>query len=387
MSYQNRLKALALGTCLIGGTAFAGASEAQNLRYALGFPPGSDAAKGAEIYADTVNELTNGELNVRVFPLSLLNFAETSGGLRDGIADIGYLLAPYFPSEYPHYNMIAEASMVQTLLDTDSATATMAYVGAMTEYAFTRCPECLEDFKQQNQIFTGSQASSPYILHCADEPVTSLSDIRGKRLRVAGAHWSRWSQHVGASPVTLSANELYESLSQGVVDCVVVSLPELTNLQFIDAVDHITKLVPGGSFAGTAATNFNRDSWQSLSESHREAALRAGAVSTAYIPFTYVRRDAEVLDLARDRGIEVHEPDADLIEATEKFIRQDIETMASHYADNHGVQRGEEILTEFRELLDRWVQLVEGIDNYEALAELYWEEAFSKVDVSSYGMD
>lgn len=386
MTHAIRLKALALGISLVGATAFAGASEAQQLRYALGFPPGSDAAKGAEIYADKVGELTNGEVNVRVFPLSLLNFAETSGGLRDGIADIGYLLAPYFPSEYPHYNMIAEASMVQTLLDTDSATATMAYVGAMTEYVFTRCPECLEDFKQQNQVFTGSQASSPYILHCT-EPVTSLADIRGKRLRVAGAHWSRWSQHVGASPVTLSANELYESLSQGVVDCVVVSLPELTNLQFIDAVSHITTLVPGGSFAGTGATNFNRNSWQSLSEGHREALLRAGAVSTAYVPFTYVRRDAEVLELARERGIRIHEPDADLVEATEEFIRQDVETMADYYAENRGVARGDEILAEFRELLDRWVELVGDIDSYEALADLYWEEAFSKVDASSYGMN
>lgn len=60
--------------------------------------------------------VSDGELTVKVYPLSLLNFAETSASVRDGIADIAYPLAPYFPSEYPHFNMIAGASVMLNLM-------------------------------------------------------------------------------------------------------------------------------------------------------------------------------------------------------------------------------------------------------------------------------
>lgn len=41
---------------------------------------------------------------------------------------------------------------------------------------------------------------------------------------------------------------------------------------------------------------------------------------------------------------------------------------------------------EFRPVLERWVDLVQGIDSAEALADRYWEEVYSKVDVSQYGL-
>ncbi len=41
---------------------------------------------------------------------------------------------------------------------------------------------------------------------------------------------------------------------------------------------------------------------------------------------------------------------------------------------------------EFLPILERWVDLVQGIDSAEALADRYWEEVYSKVDVSQYGL-
>ncbi|MEQ9509790.1 MAG: hypothetical protein RLN92_12135 [Alloalcanivorax xenomutans] len=41
---------------------------------------------------------------------------------------------------------------------------------------------------------------------------------------------------------------------------------------------------------------------------------------------------------------------------------------------------------EFRPILERWVDLVQGIDSAEALADRYWEAVYSKVDVSRYGL-
>ncbi len=64
-----------LATVLSAGL-IAGQAQARQLTYAMGFPPKSDSDIAGQNFAKTVEELTNGELTVKVFPLSLLNFAE-----------------------------------------------------------------------------------------------------------------------------------------------------------------------------------------------------------------------------------------------------------------------------------------------------------------------
>ncbi|MBA1148191.1 C4-dicarboxylate TRAP transporter substrate-binding protein [Ectothiorhodospiraceae bacterium WFHF3C12] len=386
MKYTRSFLRVALSGLIGAGALLGSAASAEELRYAMGMPPGSISAQIGEDYAEAVKEYSDGEVTVKVYPLSLLNFAETSAGVRDGIADIGYLLAPYFPSEYPHFNMIAEASMVLTLMGEEvRGREGMAYVGAMSEFVFFDCPECNQDFADQNQVFTGSTGSSPYILQCT-EPVTTIEDVKGKRLRVGAASWSRWAEDIGAVPVTMSANEMLEALDQGVVDCIVLSVPEIRNFGLGDTVTDITRVVPGGIFAGTAVTNFNRDTWQSLNDNERAALLRAGAITSAATPWEYHKRHETILAEMEQEGAEVHDPDPALVEEIRAFTREDMETIAENYSDKHGVERGEEMIARFRELLDKWVGLVQDVDSRQELVDLYWEEIFSRVDPATHGM-
>ncbi|WP_339799428.1 C4-dicarboxylate TRAP transporter substrate-binding protein [uncultured Marinobacter sp.] len=376
-----------LSAALVAGCLGSTSVSAETLRYALGYPPGSDSAKAAEHYADMVKEYSNGELNVRVYPLSLLNFAETSAGLRDGITDIGYLLSPYFPAEYPHTNLLAEAAMQTQLLDESvQGKEGPAYVGALLEYIFFHCDGCNNEFKAQNQVFTGMASSSNYMLNC-NTPVTSVADLRGKRLRAAGSQWSRWATGFGATPVTLSGNDAMEALSQGVVDCVLISAPDLENLGIIEATTNITTDMPGGVFAGAPIANTNMDTWRRLSDDQRRAMLQASAHISAEIPFVYHAREADVLERASsEMGIKLHKAEPDLVNATREFVRGDMTVIAQYYKDRHGVQNGVEMLEEFRPILEKWVGLVQDVDSKEALAEVYWTEVLSKVDPSKHGL-
>lgn len=375
------LAAALCGTAVIGTTA-----EARPLRFAIGHPPNSDSHKAGQVYAEALKEYSGGALTARVFPLSLLSAAETSAGVRDGIADIGFLLTPYFPAEYPHTNLIADSSMLLRLLDGNiRGKENMAYVGAMAEYMFFHCPECNAEFGRQNQVFTGNAASSSYGLHCT-VPVKSEADLRGKRMRASGSQWSRWAAYVGATPVTISVNESLEALSQGVIDCDINSAPELINFGLIDAVKHTTMGVPAGIFAGVAGTNVNADTWRKLGTEERRALLRAGAVFAAEATYNYRQREEEALAAAKKKGIGLHEPDAALVEKTQAFIESDLKTIAAHYAKTYGVKDGEQRLAAFQQILQRWIELVQPVESREALAELYWTEVFSKVDPDKHGM-
>lgn len=361
-----------------------GAASADTLTYATGFPPGSDAALAADTYAAAMQKYSDGALEVKVFPMSLLSFAETSAGLRDGMADIGWVATAYFPAEYPHINLLAELSLLTAKDDVEGHEG-LAYAGAMAEYVFGGCDGCRAEFATQNQVFTGASSSTPYGLQCT-EPVTSLSQMQGKRLRVAGSQWSRWAEAVGATAVSLPLNEVYEGLSQGVIDCVITSAPEITNMGLVDVVKAIDMSTPGGVYAANGPVNMNAQTWAGLDDAGREAVLRAGAAFAADVSWRYEEGAERGLTAARENGIELTQADEDLAQATSDFIEADMQTIAAFYASTYGIANAEEIVAEFRPILEKWIGLTADVTSAAELEEIYWTEVYSGVDKSSYGL-
>lgn len=363
----------------------AGQVEAKPLKYAIGHPPSSFIVQAGEKYAEALEQYSDGELSVKIYALSLLNMAETSAGLRDGMTDIGFVLTPYFPAEYPHNNILTESSMLLRLLgDKVVGKEGLAFMGALAEFTFMHCPECHEEFKAQNQVYTGHTGGSSYGLLC-NKPVRTEAELKGKRMRAGAANWSRWAKHMDTNPISMTGNEMYEALSQGVVDCIILSAPEIHNFGLMDVITDITMAVPGGIFT-TAGTNVNADVWQKLSADQRRMMLRAASVMAAQGPWIYHQKEQEILDLAKEKGVNFHDADPELIAKSERFIEQDMQTMADYYAKNHNVKNGEEMMATFRPILEKWADLIQDIGSPEALADLYWEEVYSKVDVNKLGM-
>ena len=68
-----------------------------------------------------------------------------------------------------------------------------------------------------------------------------------------------------------------------------------------------------------------------------------------------------------------------------EFIANDVKNVATVYKDRFGLENGTQAADKLRELLGRWTELTAGIETADALTELYWNEIYSKIDVSSYG--
>ncbi|ASK35634.1 C4-dicarboxylate TRAP transporter substrate-binding protein [Alloalcanivorax mobilis] len=359
--------------------------DARTISYATGYPPNSIGANAAATYAKTLEKMSDGELKAKVYPMSLLSFSETSPGIRDGMADSGFVLFSYYPSEFPNTNLVSELTMLLERQDIPDSKAGLAYMGAMAEYLFNQCPECVSEFAAQNQVFAGASASAPYMLICNDK-VTNLAQIKGKRLRSAGPQWARWAQAVGAAPVTISVSDSYEALGQGVLDCSISSSVDLDIFKLKEVAEHVTTGAPGGVFGGTGVNQINREVWQSLKPEQRKTLLHASAVLGAVISWDYQVGASHELEVAGDSDIEVHAASEDLRQATLKFIDQDIQTIADNYAKRYGIKRADEMVKTFEATLSKWVKLVADVDNPEQLAELYWRETYSKVDVNRYGL-
>lgn len=370
----------ALGLGLLSSSAMA-----RELNYAVGLGSNSAPVLAAQDYAAGVMEMSDGDLTIKVFSLELLSLAEMSPGLRDGLTDIGYVVMPYFTSEYAHMNFLAELSMLQTILPSNGKQG-LAFAGAMSEYIAFKCPECMDEISAQNQVYMGNVSTPPYLLLCNTE-ITTLDDLKGKRLRVATPGNKRLAEHFGAVGVQIPVAEAYEALSQGVIDCTMSSAPELTNFRLIEVVSSITKGLPGNVFGASGGGNINRDVWHSLSDDERIVLLRQAASLNAGITWRYhVAAETDMAN-ALDLGKTVIEPDAAVLAAATAFVREDMQLVASLFRENYNIQNAGQMKDEFTKVLSHWSDLVANIDSQEALGELYWSEIFSKLDPATYSMD
>ena len=89
------------------------ALHAETLRYAIGFPPGGAVTDGIAEFNEKLQAET--DMALKVYELSLLDLKETPPGVRDGLADAGYVLTPYYPAEFSESNLPANMSMLATV--------------------------------------------------------------------------------------------------------------------------------------------------------------------------------------------------------------------------------------------------------------------------------
>lgn len=381
---KQSVKAIVTGIALAGMTG-AHVASAEQLRFATGSPQNTLGTKGMDAFVEAVEDRSGGDISVKGYAQSLLSFMETPAGLRDGMADLGHVLTPYFPSDFPNTIMLTEMTMAPELASADARTAMFAYTGAVADYVINSCPECVQEHLDRNQIFLNMVSTSPYGLFC-NGAVTASADIEGKRIRIGGPQWARWVETLGGSPVSIPVNETYEGLSQGVVDCTAHNLSDLLNFKFIEVVTDVTMGVPGGTFGGVG-TNINADTWRSLSDQHREAVLYGAARAAAETVILYYEDHVQALrQIDQSDSVTLHEPEKELVEQTRAFIEQDLNTVAAHYQERFGIEDAPEKMAAFRKSLADWVEKVEGVETRETLTELYWNEVFSMVDSSSYGL-
>lgn len=380
---KNLHKTLVAATACTLAIAAGGPSLATDLRYAHGFSPNSTGAKGAIVAAEYLAKITNGEMTMETFAQSLLAFPEMSGGVRDGIADAGFVLLPYFPAEYRNTTLLADLNMVLTLEDTGDRGG-LAWTGALTEYIITQCEDCQVEVKKQNQVYT-SNSAVVYNMLCS-RPVHTEADLKGLRIRAPSGNWSRWVENFGGVPVALPFSEMYDGMSQGIIECAVAPITELVDMGLMDEVTSVMTDVPGGAFGGSAMFNINLDVWRAMTADERESFMKASSYGSAMLSWQYRTNNEAARKKAIEAGIDVHKADGPLYDRTVAWIRDDIASVAGLYTENYGLQNTQEKADAFLAVFKKWAKLVQDVDSGEALADLIWQEVGSKINYETYGL-
>ena len=372
---------MTIRTTLMGAAAIAAlgaAAQAETVRIVVGVPDGSAAHYGVEAFAEDLAERTGGELDVRVFPPSLLDLRQTFGGIRDGIVDGGYMVLNFFPSELPEAQLPIEMAML--------GRNPYAMAGAMSEYILT-CEACIAERLAANMVPLGNASTGAYAI-IGTAPMTTEDEIEGKKLRAAGGPWARWAAGLSAVGVSLSGNEIFEAVSQGTIDGAMNAPSELTSIRLIDVATDVTTDMPGGTVHGLDLMSVNRDFWRGLTDAQRRAYMDAAALANAAATWKFADDVASNLEMAREEGITVSEASEEAKATSEQVIEDDLGSIAEIARDTHGIEEAEEKIARFRELVAKWEGLL-PLDRAwtpEEIAEIYRAEIFSALDESAFGL-
>lgn len=363
-----------LATLALAGTMTLGLMPAQAdmIRATSGFGPAHVLA--TDVYPEfsaRLSEFTDGEWEIRDTPSGLVAPNEMSAALRDGVTEMGTLLMPYFPAEFPEAALPSELSVL--------GSNNLVISSAVTEYIAT-CDECLAEFRQNGQVYLGTDATPPYNL-LTTKPVRSVEDLKGLRIRTGAPIYANFVAELGGEATPIPSSELFESLSQGVIDGTFSGNHEIIANRLGDVVKYVTQ-TEEGVFNGAADATLSQLLWFRMSPEVREAMARAAQYGTVKGLYAFLR-DAEK---ARDvDDIEFIAMDDSLKAAKEAFNEAHV-ARAAEILEGRGVTNAQAKVDRYKALIEKWEGLVTPGMPYEELAELRYQEIFAGKDMNQYGM-
>lgn len=321
--------------------------------------------------AARLRAFTDGRWDLQDTPSGLVAPNEMSSGLRDGVTEMGTLLMPYFPAEFPEAALPSELSIV--------GSNSQAISSAVTEYVAT-CTECQAEFTRNGQVYLGTDATPPYNL-LTTKPVRSVDDLKGLRIRTGAPIYASFIAEMGGQATQIPSSQLFESLSQGVIDGTFSGNHEIIANRLGDVVSYVTE-IQEGVFNGAADATVSNLLWMRMSVEDREALARASQFGTTKGTDAFVRDAAAARDV---EGIEFIAMD-DSIAAAKKTFNDAHLAKAAEILTERGVTDAQAKIDRYIALVEKWETLITDDMSYEDIAELRYTEIFSKIDMSQYGM-
>ncbi len=252
----------ALAASALALTLTAGPLAAETvLRYSQWLPPTHQLRVNViDPYLESWAEVTDGAVRVEPTPAIVGTLAGQFDTVLDGIVDIVFILHGVTPGRLD-LQQVGELPFLGNSAEATSVAYWRTYQEQLSRYGEF-------DGVVPLAVFT----HGPGAIYLNSGIMTALDDLRGKRLRVGSEAVGRSVSALGGVPVQTPLNEIYEVLSTGVVDGVLMNLEAAQSFNLIDVLPDASQ-IPGGIYNLTMSILINEDSWNALAPEHREAIM------------------------------------------------------------------------------------------------------------------
>ncbi|MBF8999016.1 MULTISPECIES: TRAP transporter substrate-binding protein [Vibrio] len=170
--------------------------------------------------------------------------------LGDGVFDVGMTVADYAVSDAPALEAL-DVPLIATTVD--EAHKVVDAARPMVEEVFK---------KTFNSKVLAIVPYPPQVIFCKT-PVSSLADLKGKKIRASGRMTANFLEALGAQSVNIAFGEVPGALQRGVLDCAVTGAGSGYSAGWWEVASHLVTLPVGGW--DPVVTAINMDKWNALS--------------------------------------------------------------------------------------------------------------------------
>lgn len=284
-----------------------GSTEAADKQTAAGEPKyilklcteqtdGDPIDDGCDKWAELVEKETNGAVKIEVYPSSQLgakadliemammgqNICTIADGsyLMDYVPDFGVVMGPYLFADWEDMYKITASDWW--------AEQETALEGKGLKIIST------------NWIYGERELMTK-------KPVNSIADLKGLKIRVPNNDISiAMFNMLGSAATPMALNDVYTSLSQGIVDGVENPLTTLYNNAFQEVCKNVTMTNHQMTFSNFIVGN---DYWNTIPQEYQEAIVKCGEEAAAYNNDLYQKQSQEMVTALEAAGCTITELD------------------------------------------------------------------------------
>lgn len=268
--------------------------------YTYSSVPTTAAVKGMERITERVKKETDGDLNIQLHLGKTLQIKSSDITQAVGEGYVDFAADFFFSGNVP----IARVLNLPMLIEND-AEWQKAY------QAIT--PILKKAFDKQGVVLLGGYRY-PQQVFFTTFPMTKLSDIKGKKIRVTSPEQGYFVKAFGGLPITLSGSEVPTALERGVIDGVLTASAggaknwsEFLSSNYRFPVNY-----------GNSMIIANTDSFDSLSAKDQSVLRKVVADEGPKITADFLVDEKTQMELQQKKGMTIHMPkEADLKKARE----------------------------------------------------------------------
>jgi len=332
-------------------TSSGGGSSDQtfNWRLASVWAEGSTQYMHDERFVNTVNELSNGRLNIKLHSVGELAPANQVLDLvSGGTVEMGADWPNYWSGKNTAFELLGSQAMGLTNWD---YFLWINQGGGLEAYN--------EIYGKFNTVYFPHTISGMESGIRSNKPIETLADLKGMKVRMAGLIQSELAKQLGATPVTLATQEIYEAAQRGVIDALEYSSPWSDE---IFKMHEVTKfwLTPGWHQTSSAyGVMINKDAWDTLPEDLQKIIEKASKVTMTVNSAEYAYKDAQAAQkMVNEYGITTTRlSEADMQKLTD-MTNAIVEKLASENPDFKKVLDSQlkylEMYAPYRDLQGEW---------------------------------
>ncbi len=263
--------------------------------------PNDAHTKAMYVFKDELEKLTNGQVEVEVYPSGQLFTQEAAqAAIRKGTLDMVYT-GPNWLAEYvPYMSMFAAAYMFK-----DYNHMTKTFNGPIGKEIFEDIAKKV-GVRPLGAFYLGTRELN---LRDIGRVVKTPQDMKGVKLRMPNTPtWLFMGKALGANPTPLSFTEVYMALKTGTIDGQDNPLPTDKNAKFYEVTKYI---ILTDHYINPIFPTMNEKKWQSLGSDIQDKVYQAIEKARQFCDNANLKAEAELLDFFKSKGMVIVKPDKD----------------------------------------------------------------------------